>query len=178
MTTQRDLDTASQTSLKICEKCGWYDGYSHSEKCDPAAGQIAKQLIASVPGVSSGQLGYGDRCVAFNLSDDFSVVFEYEQHVFSLRYVHLLERLSIDESATLIRTLKNWLNDTMALASSIENSFMGNRLMLLKRSCSSKSLHNAHNLKHDTVTTVLESACLSSMQHETKPIISSDYSKL
>lgn len=114
MTTQRDLATAAEVSLKICDKCGWYAGYNHAERCDPAAGRAASRLIDAVPDVAAGQLGYGDGHVVFDLSDDFSVVFKRGQRTFSLRDVHLLDNLSIDESAALVRALKGWADDIKA----------------------------------------------------------------
>ena len=111
MTTQRDLETAAEVSLKICDKCGWYAGYNHAERCDPARGRAAGRLIGSVPDVRSGQLGYGDGCIVFDLSDDFSIVLERGQRAFSLCSVHLLNNLSVDEAAALVRALKGWLDD-------------------------------------------------------------------
>ena len=111
MTTQRDLETAAEVSLKICDACGWYAGYNHAERCDPARGRAAAHLIESVPDVRSGQLGYGDGCIVFELSDNFSIVFERGPRAFSLRDVHLLKNLSVDESAALVRAIKSWLDD-------------------------------------------------------------------
>ncbi len=114
MTTQRDLDTAAEVSLKICDKCGWYDGYLHATRCDPASGKAAARLIGAVPDVAAGQLGYGDGHVVFDLSDDFSVLFDCSPRTFSLRSVHHLGRLSVDEAAALVRALKDWADDIEA----------------------------------------------------------------
>jgi len=118
MTTQRDLATAAEVSLKICDKCGWYAIYGHAERCDPASGNTAQRLIDAVPDVAAGQLGYGDGHVVFDLSDDFSIVFERGPRrapgAFSLHHVHLLDSLSIDESAALVRALKVWADDITA----------------------------------------------------------------
>jgi hypothetical protein len=111
MTTQRDLATAAEVSLKICDKCGWYDGYSHATRCDPAAGRAASCLINAVPDMAAGQLGYGDGHVVFDLSPDFSVLFECGPRAFTLRDVHRLGTLSVDEAAALVRALREWADD-------------------------------------------------------------------
>ena len=110
MTTKRDLKTAAEVSLKICAKCGWYDGFGHADRCNPEHGQAAAQLIAAVPDVRSGQLGYGEGHVVFDLDSDFSVVFERGKRAFSLRNIHLLEDLSVEEAAALVRALKAWMD--------------------------------------------------------------------
>lgn len=111
MTTQRDLETAAEVSLKICDKCGWYDGFGHAERCNPEHGRAAAQLIASVPDVRAGQLGYGEGHVVFDLDRDFSVLFERRRHAFALRNIHLIDDLSVEESAALVRALKAWMDD-------------------------------------------------------------------
>ena len=110
MTTQRDLDTAAEVSLEICGKCGWYDGFNHAERCNPEKGRAAAKLIAAVPDVRSGQLGYGNGHVVFDLDSDFSVVFERRQHAFALRSIHLIEDLSVEESAAFVRALQTWMD--------------------------------------------------------------------
>ena len=110
MTTQRDLDTAAEVSLTICAKCGWYDGFGHTERCNPEHGRSAAKLIAAVPDVRAGQLGYGDGNVVFDLDSDFSIVFERQKHAFALRDIQLLEDLSVDEAAALVRALKAWMD--------------------------------------------------------------------
>jgi hypothetical protein len=112
MTTQRDLETAAEVSLTICSKCGWYDGFNHAERCRPEHGRAAQQLIAAVPDVRSGQLGYGDGHVIFEIvGTDFTVVFQRRQNAFSLRDVSLRDDLSVEESAALVRALKGWVED-------------------------------------------------------------------
>lgn len=113
MTTQRDLDIAAEVSLKICEKCGWYTLLNHAEKCNPKNGQVATRLIESVPDIRAGKLGYGDGHVIFDLTDDFHVVFDNARcGKFQLQSVHLIDNLTVDESAALIKVLKGWLDDT------------------------------------------------------------------
>jgi hypothetical protein len=46
------------SELKVCPKCGWYDGYTHHNECDPKLGASADQLAAIVP-IQSTKLGYG-----------------------------------------------------------------------------------------------------------------------
>jgi len=110
MATQRDLDTAAEVSLKICAKCGWYDGFNHTDECNPQNGRSAAQLIAAVPGVRSGQLGYGDGHVVFDLADDFTVVFRLRQGAFAFDNIHLLDGLSVEEAAAFVHALKGWMD--------------------------------------------------------------------
>jgi len=110
MTTKRDLDTAAEVSLKICGKCGWYDTFGHAAECNPERGRFAAQLIASVPDVRSGQLGYGEGHVVFDLDKGFTIVFRRGRHAFMLDHIHLLEDLNVDESAALVRALKSWMD--------------------------------------------------------------------
>jgi hypothetical protein len=125
MTTQRDLDTAAEVSLKICPACGWYDTLGHAEHCDPERGRAATQLIEAVPDVRAGKLGYGDRQLVFDLAEDFTVRFEVRhvspvslEHRFSLEDIHFLERLSGDEAASLVRALQRWRDEISARRSS------------------------------------------------------------
>ena len=111
MTTQRDLETAAEVSLKICTKCGWYDSFGHADRCKPEHGRDAAQLIAAVPGVRSGQLGYGDGHVIFNLDNDFTLVFQRGYRAFLLRDIHLRGDLSADEAASLVLALKVWMDN-------------------------------------------------------------------
>lgn len=111
MTTKRDLETAAEVSLKICPKCGWYDGFGHAERCNPERGRAAAQLIAAVPDVRAGQLGYGDGHVVFDLDRDFSVLFERGRRAFTLRNIHLLDDLNVEEAAALVHALKGWMDD-------------------------------------------------------------------
>ena len=109
MTSPRDLATAAKVSLEICAKCGWYDGYNHAERCSPHRGRAAQRLIALVPEVRAGQLGYGDNCVAFDLADNFTIVFDCEDRKFAFSRLHLLDRLTLEEAAELVRALRGWL---------------------------------------------------------------------
>lgn len=116
MTTQRDLDNAARVQLNICDKCGWYATHYHAERCNPARGQIAVNLIAAVPDVVAGQLGYGDNCVAFELTPDTTVVFEAGagKRPFLIRHVWLHGGLSLDDAATLVRALETWADGVAA----------------------------------------------------------------
>ncbi len=115
MTTQRDLDIAAETStrpnqepLTICDKCGWYVLWNHAKRCSPTDGRMAKLLLAEVSDVRSGQLGFGDGVVVFDIDEDFSVLFQVTRNGFSLRDVHRLGTLSVEEAADLVRALKGW----------------------------------------------------------------------
>lgn len=114
MPSQRDLDTAAEFSLRICDKCGWYDGFRHAERCNPLRGRAAARLIKSLPEVRAGQLGYGESCVVFDLSNDVSVIFECADRAFSLRDIHLSGDLNHAQAADLVRALKAWLDTTAA----------------------------------------------------------------
>lgn len=89
--TERDKQTAAETAtarqpaLEICPKCGWYEHTDLSPRqCDPEAGALADQLIASMPHIRSGKLGYGQNHVVFEIDEDTSIVFEISNNVFSL----------------------------------------------------------------------------------------------
>ncbi len=115
MPTQRDLETAEETRtstrppLAICAKCGWYDGYTHSNRCAPKLGRIADRLIAALPQFRGGKLGYGDHRVVFEISDDCHVLFEVHEDGFTLEEVHMLNVLTLDsagiEAATKLVTI-------------------------------------------------------------------------
>jgi hypothetical protein len=129
MTTQRDLDVAADANrqrndMRICDKCGWYVLINHADRCDPALGRMAQRLIASVPDVRSGQLGYGDGQVVFDLADDFSVRFEVRRagthgRAFSLCDVHRLGSLTVAEAADLGRAIKTWADAVAAKRDSV-----------------------------------------------------------
>lgn len=117
VTTRRDLDFAASVSMEICAACGWLVLLNHAERCDPERGRAAARLISgvveTVPDVRAGQLGYGPARVVFDVSDDFSVVFEpvvleSGRHAFSVRDFDLLDRLSTEESAALVVALRGW----------------------------------------------------------------------
>lgn len=118
MTTQRDLDTAAEVPLDICAKCGWYTGFSHDKHCDPVRGARAQRLIAAVPEVRAGQLGYGEDGVVFDLHDDLTVLFRVAPsgsngRAFDLRDVTLFGSLNTAEAAALVRAIKTWSDDVI-----------------------------------------------------------------
>ena len=120
MTTQRDLDVAADANRKndmpVCDQCGWYALMGHGNRCNPEAGRMAKRLIESVPDVRSGQLGYGAGKVVFDLSDGLSVIFGvvHGGQSFSLHGVDLIELLTVDEAADLVRAIKKWTDEVAA----------------------------------------------------------------
>lgn len=63
--------------------------------------------------MESGQLGYGDERVVFDLANDFSMLFEVNHadvhgRAFSLRDVHRLGSLTVSEVAEFVRAVKTW----------------------------------------------------------------------
>lgn len=108
MTTERDKRVASDVSLDVCDACGWYRLES-GHRCRPAEGVLANDLIALVPGVDAGKLGYGDGQVMFDIGEDFTVRFEvHKDGTFTLRDVHLLDSLTTKQAAMLVLMLKGW----------------------------------------------------------------------
>lgn len=111
MTTQRDLDTAAEVSLTICDACGWHALMDHRDRCRPDLGRSATHLIEAVPDARAGKLGYGDQQVVFDLTKRFSVRFDVNAAgSFTLRDVYLLDDLSHDDAAALVRVLKDWMD--------------------------------------------------------------------
>jgi hypothetical protein len=111
MTTDRDRIIADNSGLPICTKCGWYDAFDHAQRCQPDRGALAARLIEAAPEIRAGQLGYGDACVIFDLTDDFAVVLRNNgPSTFALSRVHLLDDLSVEEAAALVRSLKAWMD--------------------------------------------------------------------
>lgn len=116
MTTPRDLETAAEVSLPICDRCGWYSGHRHAERCDPAQGRLARKLIDQVPDVRSGQLGYGDDKVVFEISADLVILFTVDRgkRPFALSDVTSFKGLSVEASAGLVRALQRWAEEFRA----------------------------------------------------------------
>ena len=111
MSTDRDLKTAAEVNLPICKRCGWYAGFTHEERCRPEEGAIADELIAAIPSIPSGKLGYGDGCVVFEIEPDFALVFRDPRprtRTISFDHIHLLDDLSVAEAAELVRALSDW----------------------------------------------------------------------
>lgn len=123
MTTQHDLDFAASSKLAICPACGWNLTYGHADRCDSQRGSVARKLIAAVPEVKSGQLGYGDGRMVFEIEPsvgnncaDFAITFNVERNYLSLNDVSLFGRLSVDDAASLVRVLKRWSDEIKAKA--------------------------------------------------------------
>ena len=73
--------------LKVCPKCGWYDGHSHARECDPAAGRLADALAALVPEIPSSKLGHGFGHISFVFDEDHGITFQVSQRGFSVHGV-------------------------------------------------------------------------------------------
>lgn len=88
--TKRDKETAAETGtrsrppLEICPKCGWYEHEILRSECDPKRGEAASRLIAALPEIRSGKLGFGFGRVVFEIDDNTHVVFEVLVDGFSI----------------------------------------------------------------------------------------------
>jgi hypothetical protein len=110
--------------LKVCPACGWHALIDHAERCEPLAGKRASDLMAALPEVPSTKLGYGAGNVTFEPeelpdSQSFHVRFEVsdrenEPRPFSVREVWLLDDLSQEEAASLVRAVVEWRKTTLA----------------------------------------------------------------
>lgn len=112
--------------LKVCPKCGWHMLMNHEERCEPRAGKRASALAEALPEIPSTKLGYGDGMVTFEPAENASrdlqplhVHFEVsdrenEPRPFSLREVSLLDDLSQEEAASLVRAVVEWRKTTLA----------------------------------------------------------------
>ncbi len=112
MTTQRDLETAAETGnarrepLKICPKCGWYAHEPYNTgRCRPGDGAIADQLIAGLPEIRSGKLGYGSGKVIFDIDEGTTVVFDISNNAFSLNHVCCLHSFGHESAKDLVRAI-------------------------------------------------------------------------
>lgn len=119
--TERDRETAAETGsdnrppLEICPKCGWYDHGSFGERCQPKAGVLADQLIASMPEIRSGKLGFGIARVVFEIDDNTHVVFDIRNNAFHLESggVFCLYAFKLDAAKELV----------LAIASIVQRNF-------------------------------------------------------
>lgn len=97
--------------LPVCPKCGWYGHGPHCiNPCDPKSGDVASKLAAAVPEVPSTKLGYGYGNLVFETDPNFHVRFQVDRRdrSFKLRDVWLLDDLSHDDAADLVKTLAAW----------------------------------------------------------------------
>lgn len=98
--------------LNVCARCGWYDGFHHSQKCEPALGQAAGALVERLmaAGARATQLGYGTGRVNFQLAAEehcFSITLRVDAPGrFSLQDVQLLGSLTADQVVALAEALK------------------------------------------------------------------------
>jgi hypothetical protein len=100
-----------RSKLDVCVKCGWYGhGPYCINPCDPKSGDAASKLAAALPEVSSTKLGYGYRNLAFEMDPNFHVQLEVDRRdqSFNLQDVWLLNNLSHDDAADLVKTLAAW----------------------------------------------------------------------
>lgn len=87
--------------LPVCKKCGWHWVMPHSD-CDPEAGKTADKLIevAKAMGIEATKFGYGQKRVAFNFCEDYTVVVQaYKHGRFEFDHVHVLQSFQADTEA-------------------------------------------------------------------------------
>src|SRR5690242_20538099 len=92
--------------LKVCEKCGWYDGFRHAEVCSPAQGRGARALAKLVK-VQMKQLGYGHGKVTFEFHEDMFLHVDVAKNglTFTVRGLFCLGAFSKEDVAELINAM-------------------------------------------------------------------------
>jgi hypothetical protein len=104
------------STLAVCDQCGWYEhGPLRPDECDPVAGEIVDKLTQEVCEVQSSKLGHGLRNFVFTCDPAFVIRFAVDDRArtrstrpFSLREVWLLDSLSREAAADLVRVLVAW----------------------------------------------------------------------
>lgn len=98
--------------LPVCQVCGWYvHGRSDGpDACIPKAGKHADELITAIPEVPSTKLGYGRGNFVFEPDPNFHIRFRIAplESVFHLEDVWLLDELTHEDAADLVKTLIAW----------------------------------------------------------------------
>lgn len=101
--------------IPVCEKCGWpMAGPSEIERhrtaCPHvAAGASAKDLAERVSELPSTKFGYGGQQLTFEPDKNLHVRFHCNRDdTFHLREVWLLDDLTTDEAAELLRAIADW----------------------------------------------------------------------
>ena len=101
--------------LTVCGQCGWpmagsYEEQQHKSACPYAAlGAHATALAERVDDVPSTKFGYGTGQLNFELDEELHVRLECnESGTFQLRAVWLLDELTPDDAADLVRAVASW----------------------------------------------------------------------
>ena len=110
------------SDLKVCPTCGWHEvPYSSAHEDCAVQGKQAQALKAALPDLNLTQLGYGFGAIVADLSERLHVRFgihrdgrERGASPFALREVWLLESLSVDEAASLVRAIEAWRLDMLS----------------------------------------------------------------
>lgn len=110
------LATATtHNGLPVCSKCGWpmagpYEERRHESACpDVAAGASATALADRVEEVPSTKFGYGTGQLTFESDEDLHVQLQCNRNgTFQLRDLWLLDDLTADEAADLVRAIAAW----------------------------------------------------------------------
>lgn len=100
--------------LAVCKTCGWpiagWLEFTGHVKCRlKAAGDSAVALAALVPELPSTKYGYGTRGLVIAVDDQLHVRFECANDgTFDLRDVWLLDNLTKDAAAALVKAIAAW----------------------------------------------------------------------
>ena len=109
------LATKHYSDLPICSNCGWAmagpsDHALHAKACPyAAAGESAKMLADRFPELSSTKFGYGTSQLTFEQDEHLHVRFHCRNdETFQLEEVWLLDDLTVDEAADLVKVITDW----------------------------------------------------------------------
>jgi hypothetical protein len=101
--------------LPVCPKCGWpsagpYETEEHRRDCvHEPAGESACELAARLPDLPSTKFGYGTDQLTFEPDKNLHVRFHCNRSgTFKLEEVWLLDDLSQNEAASLMRAIADW----------------------------------------------------------------------
>lgn len=94
-------------TLAACPNCGFCEHNKHSlHPCSAKAGAAAKRLRSCFPDVPSTQLGYSERGLAFEFSDDCTACFRVDDDgTLTLDQVFWKQRISLGHAAQLVKGL-------------------------------------------------------------------------
>ena len=101
--------------LRVCDKCGWpmagsYEEQRHKSACPYVAlGASATALAERVDELPSTKFGYGTGQLSFELDKELHVQLQCNKDgTFKLHEVWLLDELTADEAADLVRSIAAW----------------------------------------------------------------------
>lgn len=109
------LNTNDSNGLPVCKKCGWamagpYEIERHRSACSEVdAGASATALADRFPDLPSTKFGYGTGMLTFVPDDALHVQLQCSRNkTFQLRDVWLLDDLTADETAALVKAIADW----------------------------------------------------------------------